>query len=134
MSPDDPRMLRNVMLGDTGYRLITWETGKRASTHQHLVGYALYEPGAAEPLFTGADIGYSPMHAIDSDDCLRGIMGFLTTRPGDTDPEFLDDHTEEQLAWLDAHGEEMQEWGFEASAFEEGMLDAPAFIDVETSS
>lgn len=42
---------------------------------------------------------------VDSDDCLRGILGFLTLRPGDTDLEYFEHYTEEQLGYLAEVGE-----------------------------
>ncbi len=32
-------------------------------------------------------------------------MGFLTLRPGDTDPDYFEDYTPEQHAYCDAHAE-----------------------------
>ena len=56
-------------------------------------------------LFEGEDFGCSPMHAIDSDETLAGIMGFLTLRPGDTDPEYFEGYTEAQLDYCSQHAE-----------------------------
>lgn len=56
-------------------------------------------------LFDGDDFGCSPLHATDSDACVRGLMTFLTLRPGDTDAEWFANYTDEQRAYCDAHAE-----------------------------
>jgi hypothetical protein len=122
--PDDPRILRDVALD--GYRLTTWETGRRCSTGQNLIGFAFYEPGATVPLFLGEDYGCSPMDCIDSDACLRGLLGFLTLRPGDTDSEYFEKYTPEQLAWCIAEAEALAFWSFGPDDYEETP---PAFTD-----
>lgn len=118
-SVDAHTALRNVLLGETGYRLFTWDTGRHHGTGQRNLGYAFYEPGIPEPLFLGEDYGCAPSQCIDSDDALRGLLGFLTLQVGDTDPEFFDNYTERQLAWADAHAESLQEWGMESCYFED---------------
>ena len=93
-------VLRNVMIGDTGVRLLTWETGERAPTGQTLIGYALYEHlGDTNPLFSGEDCGVSPMHSIDGDGALAALLSFLTLKPGGTDKEYFEKYTELQLTW-----------------------------------
>ncbi len=56
-------------------------------------------------LFEGEDFGNSPMHAIDSDATVGSLMGFLTLRPGDTDADYFDAYTPEQLAYCAHHAE-----------------------------
>ena len=59
-------------------------------------------------LFEGSDFCCSPLHAIDSDDCVKSLMGFLCLRHGDTDKEYFKDYTVEQLAFSDEHAEALQ--------------------------
>lgn len=98
---DDDRILRHVKIG--GAVLLTWDAYARCNTGQHRIGYALWASAEdaldAPPLFCGDDCGVSPMHAIDSDDALIGLLSFLTLKPGDTDEEYFADYTAEQLAW-----------------------------------
>jgi hypothetical protein len=56
-------------------------------------------------LFTGSDFSCAPGHATDSDDSIAALLGFLTLRPGDTDAEYFEAYTPEQLAYCDAHAE-----------------------------
>ena len=85
--------LRHVRL-ETGHTLRTWDTGT-ARGGRTRIGYELRDP-AGEALFRGDDFGPSPMHADDSDDALRGLLGFLTLQPGDTDAEYFADYSDRQ--------------------------------------
>lgn len=125
--PDDPRVLRNVHLGDTEYRLMTWDTGGRSSTGQYKIGYAFWHPSGCL-LFSGEDYGVSPMHSLDSDESLRGLVGFLTLQPGDTDDEYFEVYTPEQLEWAENEAESLQEWGMEADR----DFEPPDFEDLDT--
>ena len=89
------------------FRLTTWDTGRTGYGGNYLVGYRLsiIKPGTILTLFEGEDFGCSPLHCIDSDETVAGIMGFLTLRPGDTDAEYFEDYTPEQLAYCSEHAE-----------------------------
>ena len=118
-------VLRDVTLdGPEGaFRLTTWERadGRCAPTGQELLAYELRGPDDAA-LFEGADFGASPCHAIDADETLRGLLGFLTLRPGDTDADYFARYTEAQLAFARGDAESLSMY-----ADDEG----PAFVDVE---
>jgi hypothetical protein len=58
-------------------------------------------------VFEGADFGNSPMHAIDSDATVVGLMSFLTLRPGDTDAEYFANYTERQRDFASEHAESL---------------------------
>lgn len=58
-------------------------------------------------LFEGEDLGCSPMHAIDSDESVAALMGFLTLRPGDTDAEYFENYTPEQMEFCQQHAESL---------------------------
>ena len=38
---------------------------------------------------------------------MAGVLAFLSLKPGDTDPEFFEDYTPEQLAFARAEGENL---------------------------
>lgn len=63
--------------------------------------------GKSVMLFEGNDFGSSPLHGTDSDESVSALMGFLTVRPGDTDAEYFDSYTQEQLAYCDEHAESL---------------------------
>jgi hypothetical protein len=65
----------------------------------------MHSQGKTTILFSGSDFGCSPMHAIDSDDTIAGLMGFLTLRPGDTDDEYFDNYTDAQRDYADHYAE-----------------------------
>lgn len=102
------------------FKLVTWDTGRTGYGGKYLVGYRLVmgggsnrtesatgQPAAWVTLFEGEDFGCSPMHAIDSDETIAGIMGFLTLRPGDTDADYFENYTPEQLAFCSEHAESL---------------------------
>jgi hypothetical protein len=56
-------------------------------------------------LFEGSDFHCSPLHAIDSNETVAALMGFLTLRKGDTDVEYFADYTPEQLGYSEEYAE-----------------------------
>lgn len=89
------------------FRLRVWDTYRRDGYGKCILGYSLFrcEPETLLELFAGEDFHNSPMHAIDSDATIAGLMGFLTLRPGDTDQEYFDNYTPEQLDYCSQHAE-----------------------------
>lgn len=113
---DDYNLLRDIDID--GYRLRLWDNGSQANTGQHQLRYAFEDP-KGNMLFSGDDYGVSPMHSIDSDEAVRGLLGFLTLRPGDTDSEYFEDYTEEQMDFADADAENMSMYSMDPNAFED---------------
>lgn len=102
-------LLRDVSF--EGHRLVLTDTNRRDSMGKRILGYRLYGPGDdAVPIFEGEDFGCSPMHAADSDETLRSLLGFLTLRPGDTDDEYFEGYTPRQMAWVESYAEELSLW------------------------
>lgn len=136
MRINDDNFLRHVRLapylegkGPT-FDLLTWDTPNRFSTGQWKIGYALLETGSDDPIFFGEDNGVAPAHPVDSDDALRGVLAFLTLRPGDTDAEYFAEYTERQHSFASAHAETLSIWGMEESSFDDSEEGAPAFINI----
>ena len=67
------------------------------------LGYRLASRGSV--LFEGTDFEAGWGCTADSDEVVRGIMGFLCLRPGDTDAEYFQHYTEEQLNFCNEHAE-----------------------------
>jgi hypothetical protein len=107
--PGDPRVLRCVELPGTDYALLTWDTGRYDRRGQSYIGYAFYRVTEVEPIFAAEDFAGSPMHADDSDETLRCLLGFLTLRKGDTDADYFDAYTARQLEFRD--GPDIEELG-----------------------
>lgn len=98
--------------------LTTYHTGLARGGRERL-SYRLTtrEEGRTRLLFAGDDYRPSRMHEADSDAAMLGLLEFLTLRPGDTDAEYFENYTEEQLAFARDHGEALY---FEATCrFEE---------------
>lgn len=117
MARDVLRRVQFSPYGAKGARffLVTWATNRRVEhSSGEWIGYQLSirEQGKTRVLFTGEDIG-SAMNAIDSDECVRAIMSFLTLRPGDTDAEYFRNYTEDQLEYCTHHAEYL---GYAASS------------------
>lgn len=89
-----------LVLSDTG------RTIGRGMFGRNVLAYTLTGP-EGEVLFEGDDFKPSPMLAIDSDAAVADLMGFLTLKPGDTDREYFDKYTPEQMAFAQRHGESL---------------------------
>jgi hypothetical protein len=93
------------------FTLTMWDTGRIdwAGSVRTVVGYKLTmrEHGKTTALFEGEDYKPSPLEAIDSDDSVNGLLGFLTLRKGDTDDDWFKDYTPEQLDYCDQHAESL---------------------------
>jgi hypothetical protein len=102
------RILRMVTLPHSrgAYRLRTWDMRRRYPTGQRIIGYKLTAPDG-RTVFRGEDCGVAPSDAIDSDAALRGLLGFLTLKPGDTDDEYFERYTPDQRAFAESDAEEL---------------------------
>lgn len=89
------------------FNLTTWDTGRSDNMGKWIIGYRLMMsiPGTISELFEGEDFHCSPLHAIDSDETIAGLMAFLTLRPGDTDSEYFEGYTAQQLEYCSHHAE-----------------------------
>jgi len=89
------------------FTLHTYDTCKTDDMGKSVLGYRLTirENGQTRVLFRGEDFACSPCYAIDSDECVASLMGFLTLRPGDTDSNYFDAYTPGQLAYAEKHAE-----------------------------
>jgi len=96
-------ILRQINLN--GYTLETWDTGTYDHCGKTRIGYSLTHPNGWV-VFEGEDFYGSPMHCDDSNATLRSIMGFLVLTFGDTDKEYFEGYTPEQLAWVESQDRE----------------------------
>ena len=89
------------------FRLVMWATPRTDCRGQTIIGYRLSQIGREgdETIFCGEDFAGSPLHADDSDETMRALLGFLTLRLGDTDREYFANYTERQLAFVEQHAE-----------------------------
>jgi hypothetical protein len=92
------------------FTLTTYDAGTKYEDGitRNYLGYALTmrEPnGIKTLLFKGKDIGLPPGTAIDSNESIRAVMGWLTLKPGDTDSDFFAKYTKSQLEFCAEHAE-----------------------------
>ncbi len=80
-----------------GCTLRLWDLNTRDSLGKNKLGYEL--KAGRMVIFAGEDFACSPMHAIDSLECVASILTFLTLKPGDTDREYFANYTESQMDW-----------------------------------
>ena len=102
------------MLSSTYDLIRTWSSGdfrlELYDTYQTRYGKSqlAYQFFHKEVLvFEGADYGPSPLHSIDGDLSVAGLLSFLSLRPGDTDREYFADYTAELLSFAQQYGEEL---------------------------
>lgn len=105
--------LRHVRI--EGFELVTRATNRCDRRGQTYIAYEFKSPEGLT-IFEGSDFAGWPSHADDSDETLRCLLGFLTLRPGDTDKEYFDEYTPEQLAFCSEHAEYLSLWADEESA------------------
>ena len=105
-------ILRHVEF-ENKFRLLTWDTNKTDSMGKNIVGYQFYKVDTGEVIFSGEDFCCSPLHAIDSNECLRSLMTFITLRPGDTDKEYFENYTPEQMEFAENEAEYLSMWALE---------------------
>ena len=122
--------MRSVELTGTGYKLKVWDAESRCDTGQRKIAYQFISPNN-KVLFKGADCGVAPSNPIDSDDALRGLISFLTLKPGDTDSDYFKDYTKAQLAFAQTKAEDLQYWGYESSEWADFDNEAPEFTNLD---
>lgn len=81
--------LRKVRHIETGMILETWDT-YQVRDNKSMIRYELSNSNGAI-LFAGRDFYCSARVAIDSDECLLSLLGFLTLKPGDTDESYFEE-------------------------------------------
>jgi hypothetical protein len=86
---------------DGEYTVTLKENGRRAKTGQKLTDYQLIAPDGTV-VFSGDDLGCSPMNNTELKGNAIALLGFLTLKPGDTDDDYFKDYTPAQLAWCES--------------------------------
>lgn len=71
-------------------------------------------------IFEGDDFCASPMNSIDGLQTVAALLSFLSLQDGDTDEEYFDSYTPEQIEWRDAYAEDLSLYPM---LIEEGKLE-----------
>ncbi|MPZ67524.1 MAG: hypothetical protein GEU83_19195 [Pseudonocardiaceae bacterium] len=94
------------LVGDRNASLYLYDLNSRdPQTGHHRMGYRFLH--GQELVFAGDDYAIPAHQTVDSDDAVRALLGFLSLRQGDTDPEYFDCYSERQREWADHYGEEL---------------------------
>ena len=93
------------------FKLELFDTGRCDWRGQSRLAYTFCDAGKV--IFEGADFASSPLHADDSSQTVAALLSFLALRPGDTDREYFDRYTPEQLDWARANGEQLSLLAYE---------------------
>lgn len=83
------------------FRLLLFYKGTEKLSYD----FDMLEAGKKTELFNGDEYRPSPLHAVDSDESVLGLLHFLTLRPGDTDDEYFKNYTPVQLDYCVKHAE-----------------------------
>ena len=87
------------------FQLDLFDTGRSDWRGQTRLAYTFRD--GDKVIFEGQDFCGSPLHADDSIATVAALLSFLSLRPGDTDREYFEPYTPEQLDWARANGEEL---------------------------
>lgn len=121
----DLEVMRDViispyLLGMPFFRLQLIDTGEVDHYGKSGIGYRLatYNPDGTlfDVVFKHEDHGiiWNP-GVIDDDAAVGSVLQWLTLKPGDTDEEFFEDYTDEQLFFAEEHAENLALYGLEWS-------------------
>jgi len=80
-----------------GFTLTMYDTHRQDWRRQTIIAFRFLDRGKL--IFEGSDFAGSPMHADDSLDTVASLLSFLSLQPGDTDAEYFDKYTPEQMEW-----------------------------------
>jgi hypothetical protein len=67
--------------------------------------YVFYYQGKI--IFQGTEFELSPLHKVGSKECTNHLLSFISLKPGDTDEDWFNSYTSEQLEFVTKHGEEL---------------------------
>lgn len=110
-----------------GFRLELYDTRRYKDRHS-MLAYRFYD--GKRMVFEGDDYGCAPGIAVDSPASVGGLLGFLSLKPGDTDPEYFEGYTKEQMRFAEDRGDELnlhaialEEAGDDWGAYEMGDIE-----------
>lgn len=83
-----------------GFTLHLYDCGYSFERGKSKLGY-IFKDGR-KVIFQGEDYYPSPLHAIDSLEVVYALLGFLSVQKGDTDSEYFENYTPEQIAWSES--------------------------------
>lgn len=105
-----------------GIRIDLWDTGERPGDGHPQLAYRLCvaEGSRWVLVFAGEGFGASPAHDLDSDETMAAVVGYLSLRPGETEPSYFDHYTPRQLEFAEGRGDELALWAEELLGADKG--------------
>jgi hypothetical protein len=86
-----------------GFRLELYDTYQSDRRGGTMLAYRFYVGKLL--VFEGDDYSPSPMHSIDGDESVAGLLAFLSLKPGDTDAGYFARYTRDQMWFAKKWGE-----------------------------
>ena len=86
--------------GDYTLEIFNYNSARKGRA---LLSYHFYHIN--DLIFEGREFSPSPFYHYASDKSIGALLGFLSLKPGDTDKEYFEDYTQQQLAFVIQHGE-----------------------------
>ena len=99
-----------IHLGGKGYLIPVYERSVRASNGGVAYSFDVLERTRRNHrhiIFTNRVGSFSPCHASDGKDAKRNVLQHLAMKPGDTDDEFFEGYSQEQLDFVSQFGDEI---------------------------
>jgi hypothetical protein len=91
-------------------RLDMWLADAMDTAHHGKARIAYTFHAGDELIFSGDDFRPGLSTAPDSDAAAGALIGFLSLKPGDTDPDYFADYSERQMDFAREHGEDLAVW------------------------
>lgn len=83
-----------------GFTLRLYDSGITNSHGRSVLSYVLRD--GKKVIFVGIDFSCSPLYADDSLESVAALLGFLTLKPGDTDREYFNNYSKDQMDWCES--------------------------------
>lgn len=98
--------------------LETWDTYRTDRMGKTCIAYRLSYEQEDVTIFEEEDFHCSPVIAIDSDECLQTLLGFLTLREGDVEEDYFEDYNDVQKDFRDEDAETLSLYTLDEDAEE----------------
>lgn len=94
----EKELIRTLRINGTTLRV--YDLFKRDSYGKNVLSYE-FKVGR-KVIFSGNDFHCSPSQSIDSLEVAYCILSFLCLKPGDTDKDYFENYTKEQMDWANS--------------------------------
>jgi hypothetical protein len=102
------------------YRLEVFDTGRRDPQGRLVLAFRFFFNGR---LMFEDRMGLSAVRTRGGNHMVGELLSFLSTKPGDTDPEYFAAYTQEQLDFVECHGDDLSCYAIVLEEGEDGGSD-----------